>query len=405
MAKFTDNEIITRIEGILGSESRVEADLKDPELADIAAEVNKARIRLPLTNKGIAVDFGSGTSVSIYRIGAAVASSAPAPAEKESKKAVIKATPKRHQHTFSRPRMMSRMIDILADEASHIILMVGSTGTGKSVTIRGAAEELGLVLHQPNGRKGLTFEELVGSKTVKIDEATGQNHIVFEDGVLIQAMQEGLDEDGNEVGDAALLFVDEAGGYHPDALLGLNRMFESDDPRRTLVVTNDSGRVIRSHSKFRIVMASNTNLRGESGNPFATASASSFLHTGQMDAADVSTINRVTFVIPTGYDRGVEKRILQEKVGDDEIVKDILEFRDAIRDHIRAGKLSTPFGTRSLIKIADGYRIFKNIGEAVFYTVFGSLMPEEVSVYNETALAIFGKDLLATNMDADVDYL
>ena len=107
-----------------------------------------------------------------------------------------------------------------------------------------------------------------------------------------------------------------------------------------------------------------------------------------------------------GYNKRVEKHILAEKIGDDKVAQLIIKFRDAIRSHVKSGKLTTPFSTKNIVDIANLYRVFDgNLGKAIFYAVFEHLLPEERATYNETAMAVLGKDLLKDYIDSDVDYL
>jgi hypothetical protein len=186
----------------------------------------------------------------------------------------------------------------------------------------------------------------------------------------------------------------------PHVAIGLNRVFESDNPRRTFVVNGDGGRVVRSHSKFRIIMSANTALRG------ATNMAES-LYTAQTDAQDISLINRTTMCFKFGYNKAVEKRILQEKIGDDSIVNSVINFRDGVREALRNNRLNTPFSTRHIVDIADGYRVFGDISKSIYYTTMEFLMPQEVPVYAEIANAHLGVDILkkADALDEDIDYV
>ena len=57
------------------------------------------------------------------------------------------------------------------------------------------------------------------------------------------------------------------------------------------------------------------------------------------------------------------------------------------------------------VDIANLYRVFGNLGKAIFYAVFEHLLPEERATYNETAVAVLGNDLLKDYVEDDVDYL
>jgi hypothetical protein len=116
-------------------------------------------------------------------------------------------------------------------------------------------------------------------------------------------------------------------------------------------------------------------------------------------------LNRVALTFKFGYSRNVEKNIAMEKIGNDKVVKQVLQFRDAIRDSIRGGELSTPFSTRSIVQISDAYRIYNDLSKALYYTTFEQLLPEERSVYNEKAQLILGKDIMHEFVDNDMDYM
>jgi hypothetical protein len=237
-----------------------------------------------------------------------------------------------------------------------------------------------------------------GDKTIEVDPNTGQNHIVFQEGPVVKAMKCGLDEDGNEVGPPAILFLDEAGAIPSHVSIALNHLLESDDPRRSITLTADGGRVVRSHSKMRIILAANTAGRGATDMSEAS-------YTAQMDALDISLLNRIAMTYRFGYSRKIEKHIAMQKVGNDKVVSQIMKIRDAIRDNIRAGKLSTPFSTRQIVKIADAYRIYRDVAKAVYYTTFEQLLPEEKATYNEIIVAQVGVDILKQFAEDDVDYM
>jgi len=403
MAKVKLDGIMTEVENILGTSARIEINANDPKISGVISELQKARTRLELTKRGLAIDFDvDSDNLTIYRVGAlgtfGTSPTGTDPGEKAKKTPKKKPVPKRSQHTFLAPKSSSDLIDILGDEASHVVWFQGPTGCGKTVLAHYLARELGMVLYQINGHAEMGHEDFFGDKTVEIDEASGQNHMVYQDGPAVLAMEEGLDENGNEVGPPAILFIDEAASIPPHIAIGLNRLLESDDPRRTITLTKDKGRVVRSHSGMRIILGANTIGRG-------VTDLNDAAHTAQTDALDISLLNRISVVFRFGYNRKVERHILQEKIGDDRIVKQIEDYRDAIRDHIRAGQCSTAFATRDLVKVADQYRIFKNLGKAIYYAVFGILLPEERAIYNETFMRLHGTDLIKEFTEDDVDYM
>jgi len=286
------------------------------------------------------------------------------------------------------------VIDALTDEASHVLWFQGPTGTGKSMLARYVAEELGMVLYQVNCHADIGAESLFGEQTVTVDPDSGQNRVTYQDGPVVRAMQQGLDSEGNEVGEPGLLFIDEAGAIPPQVAIALNRLLEGDECRRKVTLELDGGREVCSHSRFRIILAANTAGRG-------AMDLSEAVYTAQSDALDLSLLNRVSMTFRFGYDRNVEQHIAMEKIGDDKVVMRLMKFRDAIRDNIRSGRLSSPFSTRAIVNLCDAYRIYGNFQQALHYTVLGQLLPEERTVYQEIAVAQLGIEPIDELHDMD----
>ena len=400
-------ELVEAVEKVLGNSNQVEVDLNDPRIVKYAGELPKAKPRYALTKKYISVRFpqAGGDKIVISRISSGShGASDPdevsgAPQQKTKKtKPKKRPVPKRHQHSYVAPKIAKQVIAALADEASLIPWLGGPTQCGKTALVKHLGEVLGRKVYQINCRGDMGSEHFFGEQTVEVDKTTGQSHIVFKKGIVEQAMVEGIDDKGNESGEPAILFIDELPAAPAHVVHGLNRLFESDDPRRTLVIDMDGGRVVKSHSGFRIIVAGNTFGRGSTG-------MADSVYTAQQDALDMSLLHRISLFFRMGYNRKVEKHILVEKVGDDAIVEKIITFRDAIRDHIRAGKLNTPFSTKNIVDIANAYRIFGDLGQAVYLSIMESLAPEEKAVYNEQAMTLLARDLMKEYVEDDVDYM
>jgi len=432
------NDILVKVNELLGTSDRIDLQISDPRVVNLVGDLHKAKVRVYLgTEAGIVVTFKDNNNVlSLLRSGkptsaqpqatvsvtATAVPSAPAPASvpapaptPASTTAPIptssllttpdfirkaKPAPKRSQHTYRPPKMLDDVIDVLADDASHVIWFKGPTGSGKTVAAHYICEKLGRQLFQMNCHLGMGPESLVGERTIAIDTASGQNFIKYMNGIAVNAMQCGLDADGNEIGRPGVLFIDEASAMPTTTAIMLNRLLESDDPRRTITLERDGGRIVRSHSGLRIILAANTCGRGAN-------TMSESLYTAQTDALDISLLNRVAAVFRFGYDRAIEKAILMEKTGDDKAVASIIEFRDKIRDYIRAGQLTTPFSTRHIVKIGDMYRIFRDIPKAIYLSVMEQLLPTEMALYNETLVGQFGPkaDVVKNYTQEGVDYM
>jgi len=400
-------KLVGDVSGLLNGSDRIEIDINDPQVSGIISHLHKARTRIELSQENLIVDFpqGGSTTLVIRRITAgqkagAVAQPKAQQPTTDKKPRAPTATPslKRHQHSYVVPAIATKMISVLTDDASHVVWLAGPTQCGKTKLVHHVGRELGRKVFQINCRGDMGSEIFFGEKTIVVDPATKQNMISFQRGIVEQALTEGLDEQGNEVGAPGILFIDEAAAMPAHVAIGINRLLESDDTRRTFVIDQDGGRVVRGHSKLRIVMAANTVGRGATG---VEASA----YSAQQDALDISLLNRIAVCFRMGYDKEVERHILVEKIGDDRVAALVIKFRDAIRDHIRQGKLISPFSTAHIVHIADMYRVFGDLGEAIYSVTFELLLPEEKALYNEQAMAILGHDLLKKFTQKNIDYM
>jgi hypothetical protein len=211
------DEVVQKIETLMGGNDRVDIDINDPSVADIIGDLRKAKFRLDITKAdGLVVKFPrmGETVMTIHRVGAngnapAAAPKAPKAPEKKAKAPTKRPKPKRHQHSYVPPAVAADIVSILLDDASHIVQLVGPTQCGKSTVARYVGRELGRKVFQVNCRGDMGSEAFLGEKTVEVDEDTGQNHIVYMKGIVEKAMTEGLDESGNEVGEPGVLFIDE----------------------------------------------------------------------------------------------------------------------------------------------------------------------------------------------------
>lgn len=393
--------------------------MDDPELVQWVANPTN---RLDLIKSGYTIRPGRrmgellvhGTSLSTSDIKKFIAENVnatiqPQPRPSTPTKSIASAD--KGRHCYHPTKIADDIAKVLEDNLSHIIWLTGPTQCGKDKCVHYVCEDLlKRPLYQINCRGDMDSSIFLGEKTVDIDKATAQNYVRFQKGMVEQAMTEGLekDDDGNEVldengnpkvvGPAGVLFIDEAAAMPAHVAIALNRLLESDDNVRTLVIDNDGGRVVKSHPDFRIVFASNTVGRGSSD-------LSSNFYTAQNDALDLSLLNRVACFFKMGYDRVAEKNILRDKISDDAQVAHLLDFRNKIRESIRSGKLMSMFSTAHLVHIADNYRIFNDMPKAIYFTVFNSLLPEEKAIYEETITAVYGVADIEKSVNGDnIDY-
>ena len=289
------------------------------------------------------------------------------------------------------------------------LLLQGAMGTGKTEFVYEIAREFGLKVFQVNGSEGLTMDDFFGTMAVGIDEKTQQNYTYFDKGPLYRAFIEGtkvdgngdqvLDDDGNPivVGKPAVFFLDEFAAMLPEVFLGVfNRAMEI--PRqsrkgRSIEVSRDNGRVVKSHPGMVMFLAGNTVGTGNGGR-FQMG------YTAQGNKMDESTRNRVTGFYRFGYNREAEKSVAVSILNDDYETERLMRFRDHARDMFRNEKVETLFTTRSIVATCEVARNFRRNGEsdwmanALCVAVLNGLPETDKPAFNEQIRLIWGVDFM-----------
>lgn len=245
------------------------------------------------------------------------------------------------------------------------LLFTGPHGTGKTEFTSEVASRCGFsqVFHV-NGREDMCSGDFLGENTVQIDLKTLQNRIVFRKGPLYRAFVEGtqLDAEGNQVLDAngepivigkpGLFFLDEFAAVLPGVFLSIfNRAMEI--PRkpgigRSIEISMDGGRVVKSHPGFAMVFSGNTVGKG-------TESESSMGYTAQNNIMDDSTLNRITALYQFDFNKDAEMEIVASAFQDERATMDFLTFVETSRELFYNSRISTLLSTRSIVNIMDVY--------------------------------------------------
>jgi len=398
-----EEKVIQTIVELVGANGSVTLPWDHPDISGIIDDLRRAKVKAALVAAPheIVVRIDPRTrEVSLSKIGesaTATTTTATKGNAKPKREPKQKAKKVFTNHTFMKPPFHEDMKNMITDAASLICCGTGPTGSGKTSHMRLMAQELDMDLVLVNCQRAMEMSGFTGEKTVEPDEATQQSVIKFVYGPVVRAMRTGLDENGNEVGKPALLVIDEFATIPPWVAIGLNNLLEPGaDGRRKMVLLENGGEDVVAHSGMRIVLLGNTIGRG--------TTMESADYTAQGDALDISTLDRISAIFRYGYYKDAEEQLLLEKIGDDEIVKKTIKFRDAVRSQRKQKGLRTPFSTRLLVQFADAYRVLGDIGKAMDVAVVSKLMPEERAVYSETLFTVFGIDLNAkvTNeMDFD----
>lgn len=308
---------------------------------------------------------------------------------------------------YTPPSCLGDVLTLLNGKKTCNILFYGPTQCGKSVAVDWISHKLGRKSFYINCCGQMKKSDFFGQNTVVIDKSVNppQNKVVFVKGVVEQAATMGLNEKGEVVGPAGILFIDEAASIPSEIAISLNHVLETNKNVREFCIPEDGGRVVKSHPDFRIILAANTNLTGAN-------TASSQLYTAQKRALDASVCQRISYIFRFGYDRKAEETIISRNIKDKKIKDYFLTFKQNVRDNLKSGKLITPFSTKKIIDICDMYRTFVADGspvmamaKAVYYTTYESLMTEERITYDELFKPLFNVKVSAYAGTDDCDYL
>lgn len=400
-------KIASILEVVLGSDSFVKVSFDDPRIIAIRNDLIGARVKSHLVkNHNLVLTIQMEEEIlGIQRYGGSKECSAKKEKQEESEeqgKPKAKRKPiDRSKHQIYVPKVCEKIEQVVLDVNPKNIMIYGPTGCGKTLLVTHLANKHGAELFRFQCRPDSDSRLFFGDKTVEVDEKTGQNFIKFIKGLVVKAMQHGIDDKGNETEKFGWLLLDEVGVLPAQVFVSLNSVLETFNARREIMI-EETGERVKSHSKFRIFATANTQLRGQTSLAMAGYMA-------QAEAADASTIDRFGAWFRFGYSKQAEIHICMEKLGADKMVECLLKFRDGIRDGIKQNNLHTPFSTRDLVEICDHYRIYGNMADALYYSVFTRLPQEEVQKYNEMATMAFGlengQSVLQQCEDNDMDYM
>jgi adenylate kinase family enzyme len=117
------NKLVEEVEGLLKGFDKIELDQNDVKISGILGQLHKARVRMELSHKFIAVDFPQGTNqnIVIRRIINNVSGQKKKTADESSdnkvSSSIVMPKIKRHQHTYIVPKIAKDMISVLTDDA------------------------------------------------------------------------------------------------------------------------------------------------------------------------------------------------------------------------------------------------------------------------------------------------
>jgi MoxR-like ATPase len=335
-------------------------------------------------------------------------------------------------HKYEMPVFADKVRGLLKQaldgKSSSNIMLTGAMGTGKTEFVYEMAKEMGFKVYQINGSENLTAFDFFGTMAVDVDPITKQNYTRFDKGALYNAFIEGteLDSDGNQilynedgtvntdgtgkpkvVGKPAIFFLDEFAAMLPEVFLGVfNRAMEiprESGASRTIEISGDNGRVVKSHPSMVMFFSGNTVGTGNNGKYQMS-------YTAQSNRMDESTLNRITSSYKFGYNRKAEQNIALGLLNDDLEVARLLKLRDNMRNMFKNEQIERVFSTRTLVQICNTAKAYREIGiknwitESIKTSVYEMLPDNDKHAWNESVRMIWGVDYMQDEIDAKAEY-
>jgi len=218
------------------------------------------------------------------------------------------------------------------------VMLVGPTGSGKSICAKQVADALDMNLYYTNNAS----EEY---KLLGFTDAHGK----YKETQFFKAFKEG-----------GLFFLDEIDNSHPSALLSLNSAIGSTS--NGIYMAFEDGNLTMAHPNFRIIAAANT---------WGNGASRLYCGRSELDAASLDRFVQIYF----DYDKKIEKALID----DDELLYFFWAFRKIIND----------LGIRHTIttRNIDYANKLKKAGfslEQIFeYTIIKELDSEDIKLINE----------------------
>lgn len=214
--------------------------------------------------------------------------------------------------------------------------LYGHTGTGKSTFVEQVAARIGFPVSRLNLDSNMERADLVGH--IALREKGGTTVSEYEEGILPRAMQR-----------PGFLLLDEIDAGRPDILFVIQRALEGSG----LMITEESGRIVKPHPLFRFVATANTRGQGDETG----------IYSGTRNL-NASMVDRFPVFIEFKYlDKTTEMKLLNMNHPelDDKMAEQMVVFANEVRSAFSNGELFQPITPRGLNRLAELFLYFKDI--------------------------------------------
>jgi cobaltochelatase CobS len=256
-----------------------------------------------------------------------------------------------------------------AIECRQNAMLVGDAGVGKSSLV----EQLGALTGRPVRRVNLHGESdttlFVGRD--KPTEVNGVRQMVYERGLLAEAMEEGH-----------WLLLDELDAALQPVLFVFQQILED---QGKLILEDGKGTVVRKHPEFRVFATANT---------VGIASRNRLIYSGTLGRLNEATLDRFGCVIHLQpLPPKVEEKVIKAKVPDldGDFIQAIVLIANEVRNQLKNEELSCTFSTRRCLQWAQAMTRFTPM-RAAKLTVLNKLNQDDYSVLEGVVQRYFGVD-------------
>ena len=240
------------------------------------------------------------------------------------------------------------------------VFIQGLHGTGKSTHIEQVCSRLNWPCVRINLDSHISRIDLIGKDSIVLKE--GKQVTEFQEGILPWAFQNNV----------ALVF-DEYDAGRPDVMFVIQRILESEG-KLTLL---DQNKVLKPHPYFRIFATANTVGLGDTSGIYHGTNQ---INQGQMDRWNI--VSKLNYLSEDTEIEIVSKKI---EANDDDIkhIKSMVKLANLTRKGFELKDVSTLMSPRTVIMLAENYKIIKDIKIAYELTFLNKCDETEIEIYKE----------------------